>query len=114
MAKKRKYGAVKKVYNNIEYHSTKEADRAKVLDILLKNGLISDLKRQVRYTWDVIHRNIETGIEFRKKQSYVSDFEYIDSMGKHIVEDVKGFETSEYKAKKKIMKKIFGIDILQT
>ena len=112
--RKNKFGAVKKVYNNTEYHSTKEAKRAMVLDIMLKNNLISNLQKQVRYTWEVVHRNIETGAEFIKKQSYISDFEYTDSIGNHIVEDAKGFRTPEYKRKKKIMKKIFGIDILET
>ena len=71
-------------YKNIrtgKYHSKKEAKRAIELKLLEKKGLIHNLKEQPRYKIIVGALPICT---------YVGDFEYIDSEGIKIVEDVKG------------------------
>jgi hypothetical protein len=44
---------------------------------------------------------------------YVADFVYTEN-GQQIVEDVKGFKTREYKAKKKMMAAQHDIEIRET
>jgi hypothetical protein len=45
---------------------------------------------------------------------YVADFVYTDThTGDTIIEDVKGFRTREYLKKKKLMKKVYEIDIVE-
>jgi hypothetical protein len=72
---------------------------------LLKAGEIGLLKRQVEY-------ELNPGGTHSLK--YYSDFEYIiTATGDHIVEDVKGFRTREYLKKRRLMKKVHGIDIIE-
>ena len=100
----------KSKYNNIkatdefgnEYDSKKEANRAKELRLLLKAGEIAFLARQVEY---------ELNPNGSYSYKYISDFEYMTKEGIKVVEDCKGFKTTEYKKKKKLMKKIHGIEI---
>ena len=112
-AKTSKYKAKKCIYNDITYDSIKEGNRAKQLDLLLKNGTISNLERQVKYKWIETHNLIpDTGEFIQFKRSYVADFVYFNKDTQSvIVEDVKGFRTTEYKKKKKIVEKIFGFKI---
>ena len=73
-------------YKNIrtgKYHSKKEAKRAQELQILEKKGIIHSLKEQPRYKIIVGSLPICT---------YIGDFEYIDSEGIRVVEDVKGYK----------------------
>lgn len=46
--------------------------------------------------------------------TYTPDFLYTDKGGINRVEDSKGFITSEYRMKKKLMKAIHGVDILES
>jgi len=88
-----KYKNIKVLYDGILFASIKEADRYAELKILLKQGLITDLKLQPRY-------NI--GMKTKKRDRfYVADFEYYDTVKqKTIVEDTKGYVTDAYKLKK--------------
>ena len=86
------------------FDSKMEFKRFGDLLLLLKAGAITDLRRQVRYKLE--HQGIFYGV-------YIADFVY--KQGEEIiVEDVKGFKTQTYKTKKKLMKSIHGIDILET
>lgn len=88
------------------FHSTKEANRYSTLKILLKAGEIGFLELQVPY-------ELNPGGEFSYK--YIADFVYIDARtGDKIVEDCKGFRTAEYKKKRRLMKKVYGIEIKET
>jgi uncharacterized protein related to proFAR isomerase len=56
-----------------------------------------------------------------KKQrpiNYIADFVYVAELdfidGRETVEDVKGFKTPEYKLKRKFMKHVHNIEILET
>lgn len=100
-----KYGAVRTVADGISYASKKEARRGVALGFLLRAGEVTDLVRQKRYAFDVNGQHICT---------YVADFVYRDKGGTLIVEDVKGYKTDEYRIKRKLMKAIYGIDILET
>lgn len=119
MKKKSKYRNVKVVVDGEKYDSIKESKRGSVLKLLEKKGFISELKRQVRFSWiDITHTLLSTEtntVEYKtkKKKTYIADFTYIKD-NEFIVEDVKGFKTDVYLAKKKIMKQLYNIDILET
>lgn len=96
-----KYGAKQTVVDGIKFPSKREAKRYGELKLLEQAGKISALTRQVRYRLvQVVH--------------YVADFVYIDESGVAVVEDVKGYKTPEYKAKKKLMESQHHIVIRET
>lgn len=101
-----KYRNKKTQVDEITFDSTKEANRYKELKMLAKTGCIGFLELQKEYELN------EGGTHSLK---YVADFVYMDSItGKTIVEDVKGFRTKDYKKKKRLMKKVYGIVIYET
>ena len=111
--KQPKYRAKKTEFNGIMYDSKKEASRAKTLEYFQEIKLISGLQRQVKFNWIETH---QIGKDFKEtinfKRSYIADFVYFDHEKKiEIVEDVKGFRTTEYLKKKKIVEKLFNIKI---
>jgi len=76
------------------------------LQLLLKAGEIGFLKLQVEYELN------DGGTHSLK---YIADFVYVDARtGKTIVEDCKGMRTATYKKKRRLMKKLFNITILET
>lgn len=110
--KKHKYHAQK----TNGYDSKKEAKRAEVLKLMLKQGLISGLQEQVPY----ILCPKQDGVDYkgkkiclRREMKYIADFVYIEN-GNTIVEDCKGMRTKEYLRKKRLMKKLFNIEIKET
>ncbi len=110
--RKSKYKAVKTIVDGITFDSKKEADYSKKLSLLLKAGKISNLERQVVFTWLEKHYRCENEITFKRK--YIADFVYYDiELQKHIIVDVKGYKTQEYKKKKKIVEEIFKIKITE-
>lgn len=86
------------------FDSKMEFKRFGDLTLLLKSGAISNLQRQVRYKLE--YEGIFYGV-------YIADFVY-EQGDQTIVEDVKGHKTQAYRTKKKLMKSIHGIDILET
>lgn len=126
IAKKRgsKYRNVKTVVDGITFDSKKEAQRYAELRMMELAGEIKDLKCKSQYPFIV---------EGGKICSYIADFEYLKffqantpiggngicvSHGlSRVVEDVKSEITRKnpaYRIKKKLMKAIYGIDILET
>lgn len=89
------------------HDSRKEANRWSQLLLLERAGVISDLKRQVRY--ELIPKQ-----EGERAVYYVADFEYIEN-GNKVVEDVKGYkEGLAYRVfviKRKLMLYIHGIKV---
>lgn len=98
---KSKYGAKAVEVDGVRFDSIAEAKRWFDLRTLEKNGLISDLQRQVRY--DLAVNGVNLGF-------YKADFVYAEG-GRRVVEDVKGFRTPVYALKAKLMKAIHGITI---
>lgn len=100
---KSKYHAKKTMVYGIEFDSQKEAQHYMKLRSMEREGKIRNLKRQVEY--ELIPKQVTI---FNGKQKtlrathYVSDFEYDDLFGHHVV-DVKGLRTREYMIKKKLM-----------
>ena len=102
-----KYGNKKTVIDGITFDSAKEADRYISLRYLLMQGEIKNLERQVEF---------ELNVNGEKVASYFADFTYWKD-GEMIVEDVKSRFTkgiATYRLKKKLMKSVWGIEILET
>ncbi len=77
-----KYGNKKTTVNGITFDSKKESARYSELLILEKSGLVSDLKRQVKFS---ICPKFGGN---RRERFYIADFTYSEC-GKKIIEDVK-------------------------
>lgn len=105
-----KYHARKTVIDGITFDSRREADRYLVLKSMEKDGLIENLRRQVRY--ELIPAFDVDGKHYRPV-FYVADFVYVED-GKEIVEDVKGMRTDTYKLKSKLFARRYGMSIKET
>lgn len=99
-----KYRAKKTTVDGYTFDSKKEAARYGALKILLRSGEISDLVLQPKYP--IVFNGV-------KICDYKADFKY-RANGREIVEDVKGVKTPVYRLKKKMVKAVYGIDILET
>lgn len=119
---KSKYKNIKTKINGIEFDSRREANRYTVLAMMEKAGIISNLRRQVRFEllptqYETYERYSKNGKRLadgkravERSVSYIADFVYEDR-GKTVVEDVKGIQTKEYILKRKLMLEKFGIRI---
>lgn len=89
------------------FASKKEHRRYQELALLESAGKITNLTLQPRYQL--------LPSEGRDRAIYyVADFSYWDiERDCRVVEDVKGFKTPEYRLKKRLMKFINGIDIVE-
>lgn len=105
-----KYHARKTTVDGITFDSRKEADRYLVLKGMEEDGLIENLRRQVRY--ELIPAFDVDGKHYRPV-FYVADFVYVED-GKEIVEDVKGMRTDAYKLKSKLFARRYGKAIKET
>lgn len=102
-----KYGNVPCEVDGEKFQSTKEARRWGELRLMEKNGLISDLKRQVPFS---LHAP-----NMVKVATYYADMTYIEN-GELVVEDVKSPPTRKketYRIKKRWMKAEYGIEIME-
>ena len=120
-----KYNNTKVEIDGIKYDSKKESQRNAYLELMQKQGLISDLKRQVVFELiptinedKVVHLKTKDKIVQRVAQkavTYKADFTYIKD-GQLVVEDVKA--SASYAAldktfilKEKMMRYFHGIVI---
>ena len=123
--RKGKYNNTKVEIDGIKYDSKKESQRNAYLELMQKQGLISDLKRQVVfeliptiYEDKVVHLKTKDKIVKRvaqKSVTYKAAFTYI-KVGQLVVEDVKA--SASYAAldktfilKEKMMRYFHGIVI---
>lgn len=109
-----KYRNVPTVVDNLKFDSLAEARRYGELKLLLRAGLIRDLRLQVRH-------QLLPAVRFHgsKRQTpgldYVSDFEYFDvEKGAEVCEDSKGARTRVYLMKKHMMKALLGMEIFES
>lgn len=122
-----KYKNEKVTVNGETFDSRKEFYRYLELRLMERAGKITDLRRQVRYElvppqYDSVERYSEkTGRRLRggKKIAergvyYIADFVYGLPDGSTVVEDVKGMKTADYVIKRKLMRHVHGIKILET
>ena len=105
-----KYHARKTTVDDITFDSKREADRYLVLKGMEEDGLIEDLRRQVRY--ELVPAFDVDGRHYRPVY-YVADFVYVED-GKEVVEDVKGMRTDVYKLKSKLFARRYGKAIKET
>lgn len=104
--KAHKYGAEPVNVDGIKFPSTREANRYVVLKQMQDNGIICNLRRQVRF-------ELNPGGTF--SYIYIADFTYnMVATNEFVVEDSKGFKTREYKKKKKLMLKVHEIEVKET
>ena len=116
-----KYRNKKVEINGIVYDSKKEARRHQELLLLEQAGEIEDLQRQVKFVLIPTQREPDTigpkggmhkGKVIEKECAYIADFTYLDvTTGESVVEDTKGFRTTDYKIKRKMMLHVHGIRI---
>lgn len=115
----RKYGNKKVRYQGAVYDSRKEASRAAELSLLERAGKITDLQTQVKFVLIPTQREPDTvgkrggikrGKVIEKECSYYADFVYKEN-GETVVEDTKGFRTTDYIIKRKLLLYIYGIRI---
>ncbi len=102
--RRNKYNNKKTIYNGHKYDSKKEAEYAFRLDVLIKSKDVLDYSRQVRINLDV------NGV---KVCAYIVDFIVVYPDGREEYVDVKGYKTDVYRIKKKLLKAIKGIDIVE-
>lgn len=93
-----KYNNTKTQVDMYVFDSAKEAKRYKELVLLERAGEIQNLELQPRF---LLQEGFKKNNKKWRKLEYVADFKYIEN-GKTIVEDVKGFETKEFKIKRKL------------
>ena len=99
-----KYHSKKVVYDGIQFASAFERNRYIDLKLMEKEGIIINLRLQVKY--EVIPK--QNG---ERAANYVADFVYEDANGETVVEDTKGFSTRDYILKRKLMLYVHGIKI---
>lgn len=115
--KRSKYHSKKVVIDGITFHSQKEGRRYRELLLLQHAGAITDLQRQVKYVLIPAQYSTEGFTKTGKPKcierecSYIADFVYKDLKGLTIVEDTKGYRTTEYIIKRKLMLHVHGIRI---
>lgn len=101
-----KYHNKKCFYKDMTFGSKKERDYYVILEMMLKNKQITDLKTQVKF-------ELQPSFKFKGKTirsiNYIADFTYVKD-GKLIIVDTKGYRTEVYKLKKKMMQ-FKGYDI---
>ena len=123
--KKNKYNAKKVEYDGILFDSQKEVLRYKELTFLCSEGIISNLRRQVKYILIPAQREpatlgarggIKPGKLLENECSYLADFVYtVNETGEEVVEDVKGYKKGQaynvFTIKRKLMLFVYGIQI---
>lgn len=95
-----KYKNQRTQYKGISFDSKKECECYIYLENLEAQGIISELKRQVKF-------ELQPAFKHKGKKIraiiYVADFTFYDQIGKFHIVDTKGVKTDVYLLKKKIM-----------
>jgi hypothetical protein len=103
-----KYGAIATEVDGIRFPSKAEARRYQELSLMESGGLIRELELQPAYEFVV--NGVKVG-------TYRADFRYWDNeRNVSVVEDVKGgnaTKTPVYRLKVKLLKAIYGIDVME-
>jgi len=109
-----KYGAQKTEVDGIVFASKKEAKRYSELKIMEKAGEISHLELQPRIK--LFSGDVPVRFDSGRQATYVGDFRYFSKRDDaRILEDCKGYKTTDYKLKKAFVQAQFpGLKILET
>ena len=108
---KNKFGNKKTVVDGIKFDSKKESEYYLKYKALLDSGVIAKLELQVPFKYEIQY--LANDKVHKTVGRYIADFVVTYNSGEIGVIDVKGFRTAEYKRKKKIIKKLYGIDIIE-
>ena len=103
-AKPRKYRNEPTVIDGIRFDSKKEAEHYRRLCLLKKAGVVERIDLQVKYPLTVNGEKVGT---------YAADFVVRFPDGKVQAQDVKGVRTPVYRLKKRLMKAIYKIEIVE-
>jgi len=103
-----KYRSRKIVRDGLKFDSVKEYRRWVELSRLEKAGKVSNLQRQVKF--ELIPSQRIDGKVVERACAYIADFVYTVD-GLKVVEDTKGFRTTDYIIKRKLMLHVHGIKI---
>lgn len=95
-----KFNNVKTIYNGIRYDSKREAEKAMELDMLKNGGEVLEWTPHPRYL--LIPRYLNSEGKIVRPCYYIPDFWVKYASGAEAVIDIKGFETPEFKLKKKM------------
>ena len=108
-----KYRAVPIDTEDGHFDSMGEYARWQDLKLLQRGGVITGLKRQVKF--ELVPKQKTKDGKNVQPVDYVADFRYYDTRtGEWITEDFKGVKTDAYKIKKKLMLFRWGIEIRET
>ena len=105
-----KYGSRKVTRDGMTFDSQKEYRRFCELRLLERAGKVKDLQRQVKF--ELIPSQRIGGKVVERACNYIADFVYTEN-GKKVVEDTKGFKTTDYIIKRKLMLWVHGIRIIE-
>ena len=100
--RRNKYGAIKVRTDGYLFDSKAEARRYADLKLMQGAGLISGLACHPKYP--IVYQGTKVCI-------VELDFEYTDSSGEPVFEDVKGVYTAMSRLKHKLVKAFYGIDV---
>ena len=110
--KANKYKAKKTEYNGRDYDSIKEANYAKLLDS--KRTAIKDSERVVTVDYQVPYPIIVNGVKVCR---YIADFVVVYADERREVVDIKGFRGGQayamFRLKKKLVRAVHGVDIIE-
>lgn len=115
-----KYGNKKITVGDETFDSAKEYRRFCELKLLQRGKRIHGLQRQVKFVLIPTQREpdeigvrggVKPGKVIEKECAYIADFVYVNDKGETVVEDTKGFRTTEYIIKRKLMLYVHGIRI---
>lgn len=109
MTGRHKFGNIKTTVDGIEFASKREARRYQELRLLERAGEIADLQLQPKFPLEVNGQKIG---------SYIADFSYHPTfrgatMAQLVVEDAKGVRTPVYNIKKKLVRALHGVDVVE-
>ena len=108
-----KYHNKKIVVDGMTFPSKKEAARYGELLLMERDGVIKNLKCQVKF--ELIPSQRISGKVVERACSYIADFVYEDEDGNKHVEDVKGYRGgvaySVFSIKRKLMLYVHGIRV---
>jgi hypothetical protein len=108
--KKSKFGNSRITVNGEKYRSKKEYNYHQLLLSRLKNGEISDLRREVPF---ILAPPVKIAGRTKPALRYFADFVWAEK-GETIVCDCKGWRTDIYRIKRHLMATVHGITILET
>lgn len=95
------------------FDSKREARRYSELRLMELAGHITELKRQVAF---VLAPAVRMGTAQRLKPALklIVDFQYIDQVGKLVLEDTKGIITTAFRIKQHLLKDRYGMEVKVT